>query len=434
MYMPHKQRIMQRLSSSLFCTSHRTLPPLTLSGSHSLHLSSRQNAVALPITATGPPPSTPVSAISEQIVRRQRRAELLRHGQSLRADQTMSEDRLKKRFWKDVNVKTDSGMFSLLIIIHTDIHTHTNHAQILSLSLTLFFFKIEGTHTIHLDTRPVRNPSTKRPLPIPASKPHLATAIALEWDLLTSAKDTLQSHLLPLTSLASRAHDIILEESHPSGPSESKTRTEIVSSLLNYLNTDTLLCWAPEHSSHDEHLHIELSSSSKSNHNNSSSSKEKGNATTPPSLRTLQQRTAQPILTFLTTNLWPAISLHPTLSPYSILPTDQPHETQAIIRSWMLTLSPWDLAGLERATLAGKSLLVGARLVVEWGQGFEGIRQNGGQRFGIEDAVEACSVELRWQTGNWGEVEDTHDVEREDLRRQFGGVVVLVGGGEKWTD
>lgn len=99
----------------------------------------------------------------------------------------------------------------------------------------------------------------------------------------------------------------------------------------------------------------------------------------------------------------------------------------------MLTLSPWDLAGLERATLAGKSLLVGARLVVEWGQGSEGIRQNGGQRFGIEDAVEACSVELRWQTGNWGEVEDTHDVEREDLRRQFGGVVVLVGG-EKWTD
>lgn len=94
----------------------------------------------------------------------------------------------------------------------------------------------------------------------------------------------------------------------------------------------------------------------------------------------------------------------------------------------MLTLSPWALAGLERATLAGKSLLVGARLVVEWGQGFEGIRQNGGERFGIDDAVEACSVELRWQTGKWGEVEDTHDVEREDLRRQFGGVVLLVGG------
>lgn len=290
----------------------------------------------------------------------------------------------------------------------------------------------EGTHTIHLDSRPVRNPSTKRPLPIPASKPHLATAIALEWDLLTSAKDTLQSHLLPLTSLASRAHDIILEESHPSVPSEPaepKIRTEIVSSLLNYLNTDTLLCWAAEHSSNDDPLDPSSpSANNKNNININININATENAATPPSLRTLQQRTAQPILTFLTTNLWPTISLTPTLSPHSILPTDQPPETQAIIRSWMLTLSPWALAGLERATLAGKSLLIGARLVAEWGQGFEGLRQKGGERFGIEDAVEACSVELRWQTGKWGEVEDTHDVEREDLRRQFGGVVLLVGG------
>lgn len=102
---------MQRLSSSLFCTSRQTLPLLTLSGSRSLHISSPQNAVALPITATGPPPSAPVSATSDQIARRRRRAELLKHGRNLRADQTQPEDRLKKRFWKDVNVKTDSGMF-----------------------------------------------------------------------------------------------------------------------------------------------------------------------------------------------------------------------------------------------------------------------------------------------------------------------------------
>lgn len=315
------------------------------------------------------------------------------------------------------------------IVAHTNKHRHPCPNSISDLNLGQL--NTEGIHTIHLDSRPVRNPSTKRPLPIPASKPHLATAIALEWDLLTSAKDTLQSHLLPLTSLASRAHDIILEESHPSGPSgidEPKTRAEIVSSLLNYLNTDTLLCWAPEHSSSNDHLNFSSSSANNNKDNNNNNKNAKENVATPPSLRTLQQRTAQPILTFLTTNLWPAISLTPTLSPHSILPTDQLPETQAIIRSWMLTLSPWALAGLERATLAGKSLLVGARLVVEWGQGFEGLRQRGGERFGIEDAVEACSVELRWQTGKWGEVEDTHDVEREDLRRQFGGVVVLVGG------
>lgn len=50
------------------------------------------------------------------------------------------------------------------------------------------------------------------------------------------------------------------------------------------------------------------------------------------------------------------------------------------------------------------------------------------ERFGIEQAAEACSLEVSWQTQKWGEVEDTHDVEKEDLRRQFGSVVLVVGG------
>lgn len=126
----------------------------------------------------------------------------------------------------------------------------------------------------------------------------------------------------------------------------------------------------------------------------------------------------------------------PALDSNSILPVDQPAETQAIIRSWMLGLSPWDLAGLERAVLAGKSLLVGVRLLAEWSESFRTIREQkwdpngegGRMRFGIEAAAEACSLEVRWQTGRWGEVEDSHDVEKEDLRRQFGSVILVVGG------
>ena len=103
----------------------------------------------------------------------------------------------------------------------------------------------------------------------------------------------------------------------------------------------------------------------------------------------------------------------------------------------MRNLDPWALAGLERATLAGKSLLVGTRLLVEWADEFRDLqkqqRTEGAgserKRFGIEDAAEACSLEVRWQTGRWGEVEDSHDVEKEDLKRQFGSVVLVVGGG-----
>lgn len=97
----------------------------------------------------------------------------------------------------------------------------------------------------------------------------------------------------------------------------------------------------------------------------------------------------------------------------------------------MTSLPAWELAALERAVLAGKSLCVAARLVVEWSEALRSPRGGGNghvEKFGIEEAAEACSLEVRWQTGKWGEVEDSHDVEKEDLKRQFGSVILLVAG------
>ena len=51
-----------------------------------------------------------------------------------------------------------------------------------------------------------------------------------------------------------------------------------------------------------------------------------------------------------------------------------------------------------------------------------------GARLGVEVAARACSLEVSWQTGLWGEVEDTHDVDKEDLRRQLGSAVLVVSG------
>ena len=107
----------------------------------------------------------------------------------------------------------------------------------------------------------------------------------------------------------------------------------------------------------------------------------------------------------------------------------------------MTGLNAWELVGLERAVLAGKSLCVGARLICEWGESFADIRKalgHGGssekiKRFGVEEAARACSLEVAWQTGRWGEVEDTHDVEKEDLRSQFGSAVLIVSG-TKWPN
>lgn len=266
----------------------------------------------------------------------------------------------------------------------------------------------DGGHQIYLDTRPVRK-ANKDILTVPAEKRHLATAIALEWDQLVSAYQATKYHYIPLTSLINRAFDI--QDAEAAG--NAKVRENIVGMLMRYLTTDTLLCWAPEKDIHTP-----------------PSLKDGQEKWQGESLRTRQMRTAAPIINFLTSNVWPGVEIVPVLAEDSIMPIPQPEITQQVIRGWISGLPAFELAGLERAVLATKSLLVATRLLVEWSAEFQGLEDASleGKRFGIEEAAEASTVEVRWQTTQWGEVEDTHDVEKEDLRRQLGGVVLLVGG------
>ena len=353
----------------------RTLLPRPLCP-RCLHTSAFRSAIPYPVTATGPPPAPPTPSASgygERIDRRRRQAELVKPA-SAALNAANPTPALRKRFWKHVSVRSGDDF-----------------------------------HTVYLDTRPVKNPLTNptQSLHIPSSKPNLATAIALEWDLLTSASDALRSHLIPLTSLASRAQAVAMEDAQNDAEGHllkgEGTRYEIINTLLRYLDTDTLLCWAPERANDVEG--------------------DRG-------LRERQIEISKPILSFLTQKLWPAVELVPTLSDGSILPKSQPPSTRAVVKGWMAGLPAWELVGLERAVLAGKSLCVAARLVGEWSEALrlgEG-SDEGHQTFGIEEAAKACSLEVTWQTGQWGEVEDSHDVEKEDLRRQLGSVILLISG------
>jgi chaperone required for assembly of F1-ATPase len=215
-----------------------------------------------------------------------------------------------------------------------------------------------------------------------------------------SAQQALKTHYIPMTSLAARALDI--ETANAQG--KENVRNDILKLLMRYLHTDTLLCWAPEKVMNDS-------------------------LRDGKTLRQLQMETATPIIAHLTTHIWPGVEIKPILEPDSIMPVEQPEMTQQVIRGWLAGLPAFELAGLERAVLACKSLLVSARLIYEWGEAFAQSRKASDTgRFGIEEAAEATSLEVRWQTGQWGEVEDTHDVEKEDLRRQLGSAVLLVGG------
>jgi ATP synthase F1 complex assembly factor 2 len=257
---------------------------------------------------------------------------------------------------------------------------------------------------VHLDKRPIRRPS-KAILNIPHHKPHLASALALEWDLLVSAQQALRYDLIPLTSLVSRALDIADEDAAGGGG----TRSSIVTTVMRYLDTDSLLCWAPEPAADPPGYET--------------------HETRKESLRAIQERTAIPIIAYLTERVWPGIEIVPDSDASTIMPISQPEMTKDVIRGWVSGLPPFELAGLERAVLAGKTLLAAARLVVEWSTELAHLRDENSQvKFGIEEAAKASSLEVDWQTGMWGEVEDTHDVNKEDVRRQLGSVVLLVSG------
>jgi ATP synthase mitochondrial F1 complex assembly factor 2 len=185
-----------------------------------------------------------------------------------------------------------------------------------------------------------------------------------------------------------------------------------VKTAMRYLDTDTLLCWVPEKTIHD----IAPEDDGGNLHN---------------TLRDIQRGMAQQIISFLTTALWPGVEIEPALDSNNIMPAPQPERTRNVIQNWISGLPPYELVALEKGVLAGKSLLVAVRLVVEWSEHFQHLHQHGQRRFGIEDAAEASSLEVRWQTKIWGEVEDSHDVDKEDLRRQLGSIVLLVSGETK---
>lgn len=231
----------------------------------------------------------------------------------------------------------------------------------------------------------------------------MATAIALEWDLLTSAQQATKQHLIPLTSLVCRAIDIAQDDAN-NKPEADKIRTAITTSVLRYLDTDSLLCWAPPAGEFD--LRNDAGES----------------------LRDVQKQSAEATVAYLANNVWPGIVIEPVLDGHSIFPRQQSEGVREVVQGWVMGLSAWEIAGLERAVLAGKSLIAAARFVVEWSEGPVGLGPKEQGPFGVEEAARATSLEVDWQTGQWGEVEDTHDVNKEDVRRQLGSVVLLVSG------
>lgn len=218
-----------------------------------------------------------------------------------------------------------------------------------------------------IDGKPLKTPLGKT-LEVPHAKPAaLAELIAQEWRVLPSLK--LKAHMIPLTSLAGRALDVTTAQ-----------REEEAEKLLKYLDTDTLLVLSPHKDCEGK-------------------------------LRAAQEELFPPVVDEAR-KVWglPKTGLSTLDTERAACGNYQPVDTRRAVRDWILGLDPWQFASLERATTAAKSLILGMNTVLH-------LRP-------VAEIARLASLDVLMQTELWGEVEDTHDVQKEDLARLLGSAYI----------
>ncbi|KAI0806963.1 ATP12-domain-containing protein [Fomes fomentarius] len=209
----------------------------------------------------------------------------------------------------------------------------------------------------------------KRPLKTPSGKRLIIPAekrlvAALVASEWENQQTALKPHALPMTSLASRALDAFEDQS---------THAEVRAQLLKYFETDTI-CY---------------------------------HADSPAVLVKLQETHWKPLLDWARSTFNVDIAVTD-----SFLVPKQSSETLKKFDEVLSKLSSWEMAAMERATYTSKSFLIGLALVM--------------RHLNVDQAAQAAHVEVNSQIERWGEVEDSHDVDYHDMRRQLGSASCLL--------
>ncbi|CDK25169.1 unnamed protein product [Kuraishia capsulata CBS 1993] len=272
--------------------------------------------------------------------------------------------------------------------LETNVKSETNR---LEKTLTKFWEKVdvtedsEGIH-VQLDGKTLKTPLGNR-LILPPTKAPLAHLIAHEWKNLQTL--TIKPYTVPLTSVAARAVDLkyVEETKDPEVAAKMGTADDVKESLLRYLDTDTLLVFSPHHEYQGK-------------------------------LRSAQEEIYRPIIKSMEDYFARHAGVEKLVFSYLDTEKDglrgnmQTEETKDAVRKWLKNLSVWELVALEKATLTVKSFLAGTAI----------LRANHPaetERLSIHDVAKAADLETIFQTERWGEVEDTHDVDKVDIVRNL---------------
>ncbi|KAI8891914.1 hypothetical protein BC833DRAFT_546145 [Globomyces pollinis-pini] len=176
-----------------------------------------------------------------------------------------------------------------------------------------------------------------------------------------SQQDVLKNYSLPLTSIMTRAVDSFEDQN---------TRQNAINTLLNYVHSDSI-CFHQDY---------------------------------PESFVKLQEEYWLPILDWVSSTYGVTVK-----TTDGICGIKQPDE---LINKLRKTLESYDnikLAAFEKAVLRAKSFMIGLALIE--------------RRISVEYASMAARLEVQQQINRWGEVEDAHDIDRDDLKRQLGSAI-----------
>ncbi|KAI9100420.1 hypothetical protein DFS34DRAFT_677440 [Phlyctochytrium arcticum] len=170
----------------------------------------------------------------------------------------------------------------------------------------------------------------------------------------------LKSYSLPLTSIVARSIDSLTDPT---------TRAGVIDNLLRYTHTDSV-CYHQDY---------------------------------PDSFVALQKEHWHPLISWMKERY--DIDVNTT---EGILSVKQNEDTLAKLRVILEEMDNLTLAAFEKGCMTAKSFIIALALIQ--------------RRITVEQAAKAARLEVLHQIQRWGEVEDAHDVEHEEFKRQLGSV------------
>ncbi|CAH2350609.1 protein Atp12p, mitochondrial [[Candida] railenensis] len=313
--------------------------------------------------------------------------------------------------------------------MENNLKTETNR---LSKTLSKFWEKVgtaynpESNKTeVQLDGKALKTPLGFA-VALPESKKNLAHLVAHEWANLPDLK--VKTNALPITSVVARTIDLGTVYNGPNNEKDSSlTNVEEIATkigdledirlnILRYLDTDTCLIFTTK-DEYEGKLRLrqdELYLPQIEEYNDFFTKWGEKNG-----LLASGQKVQLEYLDCETQGL---------------RGNSQTITTQNVVLNWVESLSMYDLVALEKAILTTKSFLCGVTLLRSNCSNEEDIKNL--YQFNkasaddyyfrtIDEIVELGNMEIIFQTGEWGEVEDTHDVDKVDWLRNLTSAAIL---------